>query len=363
MSMHMLRTGRLPLPEVVVVTTDSDVAEAKRLGLPYIKTKLSDAKIVGYIMLPVLERRMPGIAWRKVLGLQGIGHVNVVVPVKGGFCEVDGVIDSLPDGNADTVSDMAEGERLFSGGREDMLPEDAEVDASVLLVESDWSVDMDALAELGMLPHFLSDVTEAVRRNLTGRDWTEGYNKKRGWCAGNFVSGEDCPNLLIVDVSASIPESVSATMISLLDTLRSKADAHLIVTGATSMYWAPGEKLPSPEWIRAHIPRSNEEKMFSQILRDHVLGKHWGNVVSFGDYDTPYLVFDEDRLTPAYRRTYPEKSLDKCPGYADTKVDAVWNYHTRVETWTGYAKWVKDLPGCHPELHFDCSWAKEVKRG
>ena len=199
-------------------------------------------------------------------------------------------------------------------------------------------VSIDALMKLGLLPKFIGDIVNCIRTNRSNAmRWTEGYTKKLGQVLGNFNSSKELRNLLIVDISYSIPDGIAATLLTLLETMRDMCHADLIITSRRSGFYSYEDELPSVQTLRDYYGRSNEGAEFMAILQKHVAGREYGNVISFGDFDNPGILrcWDVDMI--------------------GTKVHAVWHYHTYKEAETGYAKWVGE---CCPEAeqHYDNTW-------
>jgi hypothetical protein len=172
--------------------------------------------------------------------------------------------------------------------------------------------------------------------------WTEGYDKKRRAPLGRFTSN-DSRNLMIIDVSFSIPRGISATMITLAETLRSYCNCDLIFTGAHSVYYERGSKLPSPEKIRRLCPLGQESQEFDEIVKNKLSGRIYDNIISFGDNDAPY--YREVKMTVAYE---------------SIKVHKIWNYHTIRKVSTGYTRGFENFSN-PDEVVYDTSWAEIIK--
>ena len=372
--MRLLKTGGIPLPEIYICTNSVDAMKLKGTGIPYIITRLDDLDIVKLILRTTLERKFPHIDWKEVLGIKTRRRLNVIVSGNTGE-DFDGADNQVgidgTDDQADIdsplevdntnscdhdVSEIASSDRNFggvhgySGTNEEKIPVDE------YCADEAASVNIEQLQELGLLPKFMDDIATAIRLNLEGSMiWMDSWNKRLGACVGNMVYTESLPNLIILDVSWSIPEGISATMLELIETLRDRAEADLIVTGGTSKYWSRDEELPSPSAIRGMIPRSNESTHFAQILREEISGRKFGNVISFGDYDNPYrygmLEGSDLTVTDDFTRMF---------GLQGTEVKRCLHYHTIDKTRTGYAKWCKAIsPGC--EEVFDNTWCKVMR--
>lgn len=369
--MRRLRVDGLPLPEVYICENPMDVKIARGAGIPYIKTKMSDIDIVKVILYRVLRNKFPKVKWHRILGRSIYTRLNVIVP--GGTVPED-ERRTLPDTRDDKVTereetkgtgDIEEEEDTETEPKGSERHEVSYIPSSVreftnggtegcdrIMRVEDYCFDeashvnIETLQDLGMLPKFMDDAADAIRINMENRmRWRECWNKRLGAAVGDASYATDAANLIILDISASIPEGISATMLQLIDTLRNQAEAELIVTGSVSMYWGKDDELPDPQWIRSHIGYANECVGFLSILEKHVAGRHFGNVISFGDNDSPYYRFGSQYNPNSYA----------LPGVT---VDRVMHYHTTYEDKeTGYARWVGFFcPGA--EQVFDTSWCE-----
>lgn len=369
--MRLLKTGGIPLPEIYICTNSVEAMKLKGTGIPYIITKLDDLDIVKLILRTTLERKFPHIDWKEVLGIKSRRRLNVIVSGSTEECpnymddqaidDTDDQDDSLlevnnPDSCDHEMSEIASSDRNFGGVHGYTGINEERIPVDEYCADEAASVNIEQLQELGLLPKFMDDIATAIRMNLEGSmRWMDSWNKRLGACVGNMVYTESLPNLIILDVSWSIPEGISATMLELIETLRDRAEADLIVTGGTSKYWSRDEELPSPSAIRGMIPRSNESTHFAQILREEISGRKFGNVISFGDYDNPYSygMLQGNDLTI-------DSDFTRMFGLQGTEVKRCLHYHTIDKTRTGYAKWCKAIsPGC--EEVFDNTWCKVMR--
>lgn len=300
--------------------------------------------LVAVIMIKVLRRMFPDINWYNTLGIEIDHRDNVIVP--GGVVKTeDGTGYKMGDvvDKAHALSDIASERRTFDVDGDTMPVGDVN-DLSRMVAYENEEVNVDELLSLGLLPKFVGEVADCVRTNINNRfSWRDGYNKRLGCCVGNYDDGPSAPNLLIVDVSGSIPEGVSSTLLRLLATMREQAQADVIVTGSTSRFYEYGSDLPSPSEIRKEIGYANERYVFMRILREHVMGRHLGNVISFGDYDSPDIT-----------------KRDVVNVLEGATVEHVHHYHTRAASaQTGYAEWVH-LVSPNVKTRFSTDWCKYV---
>lgn len=372
----------IEFPRLYIAENNSDVAIAMKNGIPYVRWKWGQEELVKQLLRPVIEKMFPGIDWNKVLGKKKPVRSQVVI-MSGSIAEepseiadidsdamleaqheYDKVVDCYdhetqePDGNGEytRIVDIAEDRRDCVGGM--IVPDYEEFHVDRMSIQQyvgdlSSSVDIDALQKLGLLPKFVGDVTDCIKHNVSqSMRWTEGYTKKLGFPLGKFKCKAELPNLIIIDVSHSIPDGIAATMLTLADTLRSQCNAELIITSHRSGYYPIGAELPKPQTLRDYYGRSNESVEFWGIMKKHIAGREFGHVISFGDNDNP-------GMSP-YDWLYDSKHNMQSAMLAGTKVHSVHHYHTHEERETGYARWVKE---CCPdaEVHFNTDWCNVMK--
>lgn len=363
--MRLLRYPGIKLPRVYVTDDRSEATVMRESGIPYILTNDDDQTIVLCVLYHWLTERFPHIRWREQLGLRSVRSYVVHVPGRRADegdaerlaedIEADDselTLDASEQGEVgtddteETWHDVADEVREFTDTCGNAASEET-VDLRDYMADEMSHVNVEQLQALGLLPAFLSDVTDAIRTNLlSSMSWRDGWNKRLGCALGDFSVGTKAPNLIILDISGSIPAGISSTMLQLIDTLRGQAEADLIVTGGSSYYWPASEELPTPEWIRANVSCDNEAVMFYRILKERLAGRHFGNVISFGDNDSPV----------AFGRYQRCKDDDGCG--IGIQVDRVMHFHTWLkETETGYAKWVH-IANPNVEAVYDTSWCR-----
>lgn len=357
-------------PRLYIAENAADVQLARANGIPYIRWRHGQDQLIRQLLRPTLEKMFPGIDWSKVLGRKKPVRSDVVI-VNGNVDDsvhevkhvdeeamlksqhdydmyVDDLLheDAVPNEDGEYVRqvDVAEDRRDCLGSHEGEMFTEDRLDIASYVGDLSSSVDIEALQKLGMLPKFVGDVTDCIKHNLSERvRWSEGYTKKLGFPLGNFNTATELPNLLIIDISWSIPDGIAATMLTLADTLRSQCNAELIITSMRSGYYPIGAELPKPQTLRDYYGRSNESEEFWGIIEKHIAGREFGHVISFGDYDNP--------------GTAEQHGVDMM----GTKVHAVHHYHTYKrycgKQLTGYGKWVNE---CCPEAEstFDTDWCQ-----
>lgn len=374
------------LPRLYIVENNEDMRIAKENGIPYIKWNDGIESLIKILLRPTLEKMFPHIDWYAVLGhkrvmrtkIYEVSHVreprdpstinhadydyDKMIKSQLAHDPSKFIIETEDDEIPEEFADIATGDRSFSDDHEhDRYGENTYMHSYSIeqyIGDLSSSVDIDVLQRLALLPKFVGDVSDCIRVNISNSmHWTEGYNKKLGVPVGRFDNSKQLPNLIILDISASIPRGISATMITLIDTMRNQCDADLIITSRRSGYYPMGTELPSPDTIKQYYGTGNEGVEFASILEKHIAGREFGHVISFGDNDNPIDAYK-------WGWTEPEQFGMGCsfsPKMMGTKVHKVHHYHTYYRNKeTGYAMWVKD---CCPDvdMEFDTSWARCMK--
>lgn len=340
--------------EGIFVVDEADIPEVETYGWPWILRVegLSDQQLLGMLMLGILREHFPHIDWLGYFGLDKMGEYvlrekNIIVHVPGNTASTpSGVNPDSEFKSPDRIVDIAIDDRTFEGSAGTESPE-GEVNILDFLDPQTY-VDVEKLQSMELLPHFMSDIVTCISKNLSV-NWTEGYNKKLRVPVGNFNGGKRARNLIILDISGSIPDGISATMLSIIDGMRHRCEADLIITANHSKYWSLDDDLPKPSRLRMQFGYGNEAFEFEECLIENVLGKDWDNVIVFGDNDNP-MWYSHNGAS----------FIGNIEGYAgDMKVGKLWSYHTRMKATPGYARWATEL-GIVQEEERDTEWARFV---
>lgn len=348
------------LPRLYIAENMEDVSIAMDAGIPFIRWTQGNDELIKQLLRPVLEKMFPGIKWSVFLGPKKRFTTKVI---QAHHNEPEKPINNLPGSEnpedkeekfipledkehiETEVADIADGPRYFRGTDDNVTIEKLSISQYVGDLTS--SVNLDVLQNLKLMPQFIGNILDCVQNNLTAHVlWSEGYNKKRHACIGNFDRSNQLRNLIILDISGSIPRGISATMLTLIDTLRTQVNAELIITASKSQYYSINDKLPDPQSLRDWFNYGNESFMFFDIIHKKIEGHQWGHVFSFGDDDTP-----------CYNDLEPLRN---------TSVKHVHHYHTgkhwrkTSDERTGYAKWC-DMLDKNPMSEFNTDWCNIIK--
>ena len=225
-----------------------------------------------------------------------------------------------------------------------------EVSIEQLAGEDATYVDLDMLATLKMLPVFMTDIREAITVNVTNNfAWTDGYDKKRGICSGYMTEAPRAKQLVILDISGSIPDGVSAGMLTLIKTITDITHADLIITSGRSEFYT-NEQVRHLDIrdIRRRFDYGNESAMFREILATHDMD--YDVVITFGDSDNPGH-FGGNGLPIELKQTIHTK---KWYSFFCMEHDTYGNHWKHG---CGYGRWVKENCPTVDVIH-NTDWAR-----
>lgn len=364
--MHVLDRRGLPLPEIVIVERASEIPAVKEAGLPYVVRpgKMSDERILKTLLFGVLTKMFPWVNW----GRLGTSAKDVVLVAPKKILVPYAEDELLRAGGGDNhfsriASDIEEQDVLIDQGEEyresygegyettDDFMEYGQVSMETLYDEGALTINAQELMDAGLLPKWLMDIGESIRANLASYYYNDCWNRKLGAYLGEYSMNEERPNLIVLDVSGSIPAGISYTMVGLIQTLCAQNNADLIINSGVSQWWPHNQPLDVDE-ISNVIGGCNEAEMFYRILEEHVLGKKWGNVIGFGDMDAPI----NHVYTGLHAEIVPSKDL-----FARTEIGCAIGYHTGRYELPGYLRWVED---CNTQeiKKMGSDWCKQVRR-
>jgi hypothetical protein len=318
----MLNRGFKGWPEVYRISKNE---ESPPVGISYVIAEKTDFALVFRIMVPLLMKQHPYFNWAEVYkSLTGNKYQEQRVYRRGmGY-----------DGEGHTYGESSIGVETVT------LEELASDNATY--------VDVNMLSDLKMIPAFMTDIREAIKVNVTDSFmWQDGYNKKTGLCSGYLTEQPRARSLVILDISYSIPDGVSAGMMTLIKTISDVTHADLILTGGRSYFYTVDDvRRMDIHRERARIPRANESTMFNEILMSRDMD--YENVITFGDSDRPLpIVLDQSINTKRWYSFY-------CMEYDQ--------YGRSAKEGCGYGRWVKKA---NPHVQFisNTEWAKFFTRG
>lgn len=186
-------------------------------------------------------------------------------------------------------------------------------------LEDQYLVNFDKLTELKILPVWLEDLRASIETNIIDEvifDPT-GFNKQLGMNVGNAALKHNLKNLLILDISSSMPRGVVITITNLAKLMSKKFFADVILTGRQSYLidYDDVQNADIPALTKKH-GGGNEGEMYKEIIKQH---KEYNTVISFGDNDCPGVYKGDKNCNFKVSTLYSlhtEKSSNNITGYA-----------------------------------------------
>jgi hypothetical protein len=295
-----IKSKRIDLPTIYLVENEEDFKELPK-GLPYIIGKASELSFITVFLefqvlyKSCLKTGLP-IKWMDCLARLGYGgSLREFTLCSGGEFDVSG-------GSAYTLS----------------------IDD---FVQDQYIVDFDRLSALKILPVWLDDIRSSIEANIVDEVMFDplAFNKQLGLNIGAGSVKSSLKNLLILDVSGSIPRGVVVTITNLAKLMSKRFYADVMITSGRTVL-IDYEQVPESNIIKIAEDSGggNEGAMYKAIVEEP---KEYNTVISFGDDDCPvhFNKRDNTPLTPRF------------------KINTLYSLHTNScsDNVTGYAKHFK----------------------
>ena len=291
---QQITSKKVELPVIFLVENEEDFKQLPK-GLPYIIGNQSELPFITiFLEFQVLYRSC----------------MKTLIPVKWLEC-----LSKIGYGNNIRKYELKSGGVYGAGdnGRYLLKEED--------FITDQYLVDFDKLSELKILPVWLEDLKASIETNIIDEVMFDptGFNKQLGMNIGSAGLKHNLKNLLILDISSSMPKSVVLTITNLAKLMSKKFYADVILTGRRS-YLIDYEEVPNTDIVGAisAYGGGNEGDMYKEIVKQ---SKEYGTVISFGDNDCP--------------------SIEKGDKNMNFKVHTLYSLHTegnRTSNITGYAR-------------------------
>jgi hypothetical protein len=202
--------------------------------------------------------------------------------------------------------------------------------------DSSAYVDVTKLKELNVFPLWLDKIEEAISTNIHNFAVFNSnmYNKKLEGMYGGLDLTSPSRNLIIIDISGSIPKAVSSTCLALAKNLSESFYADLLITGSKSTLYLYEEiDTLDVENIYQENGMDNDQVYFKKLLSENK--KIYKTAIVFGDNHSPSQRWSND-----YNRT--SKVIDREEGKKLCKweIENLISFHTDSTIHTaGYADW------------------------
>jgi hypothetical protein len=312
--MQILQSKKMSIPIIYLIENEAEL-NSLPLGIPFIRgdnkyyndyVKLLEFEI---LLKSAIKSGLP-FNWEKILTEHG--YKDLYKTVASSFiCEYS--IDESKI-SIDKTLEKVEASKTISDFIEDIS----------------YQVDIETLKNLRVIPTwFSSTIEEAVKTNiLNSIVWNPAlYNKKLDNTSGSVTLSTPDRNLIIIDISSSIPKSIAKATLLLAKTMSTQFFADLIITGARSGLFDYTEiDGLDVNQIYTDYGQNNECKDFRAIVSQH---RQYDNVIVFGDNHTPLDNWGRE-LRISFKQAY-----DVC----NFRINKIYSFHTTNDyKLAGYAE-------------------------
>ena len=306
-----ITSKRLELPTIFLIENEDDFNKLPK-GLPYIIGDSSELSFIRVyleyqVLLKSCQKTNFSINWLKCLERLGYKNLRNYVLRSGGT--------------------------FYNNGHGDK--DNKEIINIDDFVEDQYVVNFEKLSELKVLPVWLEDLRSSVQANIINEVVFDpsAFNKQLGINVGSSAIKTNKRNLLILDVSGSMPNGVVKTITNLAKLMSKKFHADVIVTGGES-YFFDYDKVQTINIVdeAARAGRNNEGQMFFNIVKEY---RDYNTVISFGDDDNP-----------GNYQNYGENKEEQC----NFKCEILYSLHTKgnkTQNITGYSRWLRPTKQTH----------------
>ncbi len=326
--MQQLKSEKLIIPLIYLIEDEKELREIP-MGIPFIRGNKEDyAKYVKLLEFQILLKSAQAsglpFLWEKVLQDNGYGNDYIKAFAQSSFVLTE---------------------------KGESLGEYAQSSVVDYLVDISYQVDIEVLKELSIIPTWFSDIETAIKENILNSITYNPnlYNKKLDLVAGGIDLSTPDKNLIIIDISGSIPKSISEAILLLSKTMATQFYADLLITGSKSTLYDYTEmdKI-NVKKVYQENGTDNDQTHFKKLLIEH---NKYNTVISFGDNHSPCMAWSNGYNHKNDHITKEEgKKLNKW------EVKSIYSFHTTSESiLTGYCDWF-DVP--EDKITYMKNWVK-----
>jgi hypothetical protein len=199
-----------------------------------------------------------------------------------------------------------------------------------------WYVNIEKLKDLNLFPvWYIDNLEKAIEVNITNYalyDYNL-YNKKLDGCYGDLVFTPPVKNLVIIDISSSIPESISATVLTLCKNLAESFYADVLITGSKStLYEYENLWKLDINTIYKENGVDNDQVYFKELLS---VPRTYNNCIVFGDYHNPGMEWNNQ-----YNKGTKYISTEEGKELCQWNINKVISFHKDYnDVMAGYGLW------------------------
>lgn len=328
--MKLLESKKFLLPQVFLVTEREELHEIP-IGVPFIYADESDEEdLIRLLEYEVLfnSAKRSGFPFDFAKILTDNGYLDLYSfefshPVYMDYV-TEGLSLDTPDKSLTPIKDKTSGISKFKD----------------YVRDSSAYVDLEKLKDLNVFPIWLETIEKAVHTNIHNFAVFNNnmYNKKLEGMYGAIDLVPPNRNLIIIDISGSIPKAVSSTCLTLAKNLSETFYSDLLITGSKSTLYLYEElyKLDI-KTIYEENGMDNDQTYFKALLTEEK--KVYKTAIVFGDNHSPCNYWSN-----TYNRGNSSISRQDGKEMCQWDIEKVISFHTSnkkgsVDQLAGYADW------------------------
>ena len=319
----------IKIPLIYFVENESEIAKIP-VGIPFIRGSSEDySAIVQTIEFEILYKSAleTGLdfKWFDILDANGFDNI---------YYDSMAFSERIIDEDSDFIFKELEGTSVDKDTA--IATVDTTIKKVINEVYASYVVDLEMLKELEIIPTFLTDIEKAIEINIhNGYKFNSNlFNKKLGLPIGELEVSESKKNLIIIDISSSIPKSISKTILALSKTMSSQFYADLLITGSKSTLYEYDEvDSLNINKVYSDNGMDNDQVEFRKLVETDY--RSYGTVICFGDNHSPGMSWSN-----AWNKCTKDIPLIKGKELCKWEVDSIISFHTTSEKdIAGYAEW------------------------
>lgn len=202
--------------------------------------------------------------------------------------------------------------------------------------DSSVYVDIQKLKDLHIIPVWVDIIEEAVKTNIHNFITINPlmYNKKLDGMYGGIELSPPPRNLIIIDISGSIPRAVSSTCLTMAKHLSSTFYADILITGSKStLYEYENIHTLDVKNIYEENGMDNDQVYFKNLVSSNY--RHYKTAIVFGDNHSPSGTWKN-----VYNKETRQISREDGQKLCKWEIDHLISFHTTSTDYTaGYADW------------------------
>ena len=322
--MKLLESKKFPLPKVFFVTEVSKIKDIP-IGVPFI---YGDAESEEYL-IRVLDYE---VLYKSAVKSGYPFNFKKILQDNG----YEDLIDHhYTSGTAPIIDYSSEGWSEEVKTDKDYSIYTCSAEFKSYIRDSAAYVDLDKLKALNVFPLWLDTINDAISTNIHNFAVFNNnmYNKKLEGMYGGLELTSPGKNLIIIDISGSIPKAVSTTCLILSKNLAESFYADLLITGTKSILY-PYEQIHELNIETIYeMGGNNDQIYFKELLSSEK--RHYKTAIVFGDNDHPGY---------PWINYYPGKTVEisnkdgqkLCKWEIDKLISFHTTYHNII---AGYGRW------------------------